>query len=197
MINEAQVAYDASRKNLTFDEVFSWNWEEGVRFELYDGKLIVLSAANIKHQAISGEPQAMFHNYLKGKNCRVFATVAVRLNHATKDDTYFIPDLAVVCDPSKIDKNSIKGAPDLVVEIFSPSTKRFDIIEKRYKYEQAGVKEYWLVDPEVGTVEVALLNETGHFLSRMYSNESVVPVTVLPGFTVDLTEVFDDVWFDE
>jgi len=196
VVNEAKVVNYVTRDDLTFEEVWNYTWQEGIKYELYEGRLIVQAAANSRHQAISGELHALFHNYLKGKKCRVLATVAVRLNHATKDDTYFIPDLTVVCDPLKIDKQSINGAPDMVVEIFSPSSKRFDIIEKRYKYEQAGVKEYWLVDPEIGAVEVALLDETGRYLSRMYSNKNTVPVTVLPGFSVDLTEIFEDLWDD-
>jgi len=196
VVEEARAAYDVSGEKLTYDIVSKWKTAEGERWELLNGMPIKMQSPSPRHQEISGELFAMFSSYLKGKNCKIFPAIDVRLNYNTSDDTYFAPDLAVLCDRKKLDRAGIKGAPDLVIEILSPSTRRYDILVKRREYEKAGVKEYWLVDQEDGVVEVALLNEDGFYRSRTYSNKESIKVGILEDLVINLADVLEDLWAD-
>ncbi len=94
------------------------------------------------------------------------------------DDTVVQTDIVVICDKTKIDRRGCNGAPDMVVEVLSKSSARRDRILKLQKYQSAGVREYWLIDPESNTL-------------HMYSDEDTVPVHVLDGCSIDMKEVFD------
>jgi len=176
-------------KLYTFDEWMSW--DEDVRAEIHDGKLVMMAPPTLEHQEISGAIFAQFHAHLKGKPCKVYAgPVGVRLE--MRDHTVFEPDIIVVCDQSKLEGKIIcTGAPDLVVEILSPSTVRYDTFIKFQKYQAAGVAEYWIVDPESKAVQVFLL-ENGRYVSYMYQSHDVIPVAVLPGCEIALADVFEE-----
>ncbi|GHT69964.1 hypothetical protein FACS1894110_20490 [Spirochaetia bacterium] len=95
----------------------------------------------------------------------------------------------VICDPSKLDDRGCNGAPDLVIEILSPTTARYDKIVKFRKYQQAGVREYWIVDPDSEDVQTFIL-ENDHYIVNTYDENDMAPVSVLPGCTINLKEVF-------
>ena len=97
------------------------------------------------------------------------------------------PDITVVCDPAKLDDRGCKGAPDMVIEIESPSTARYDRILKFNKYREAGVREYWIVDPEERAVFAYTL-KNGEYTAAVY--EDTAPAAVLPGCEIDLGAVF-------
>ena len=100
------------------------------------------------------------------------------------------PDISVVCDSDKLDKIGCKGAPDFIVEILSPSSLRHDRVTKFNLYQEAGVREYWIVDPESQTVQVFLLKD-GHFRAvELYNADAVAEVIVLPGCRISLSDVF-------
>lgn len=166
-------------------------WDDGARYELIDGVPRLMSPApSTAHQEVSGSIFLQIGNYLKGKPCKVFsAPFDVRLCPDGADDTVVQPDISVVCDPSKLDARGCKGAPDMVVEILSPSTLRQDQFVKYHKYLAAGVREYWLVSPEARGVQVYLLRG-GEYVSRMYEGEDAVPVSVLDGCVIALGDVF-------
>ena len=174
-----------------------YSWDDDKRWELIDGVAYAMAAPTAAHQRISRELISQFHGFLRGKPCEVFsAPFDVRLfanqddETDESDDTVVQPDLLVVCDSSKLsDGRSCKGAPDLVVEILSPSTASRDRIVKLQKYLEAGVREYWIVDPNAQTVRVFLLKD-GKFTRRKYGETDIVPVTVLPGLTINLPDVF-------
>ena len=107
-------------------------------------------------------------------------------------DTLVEPDLTVICDPSKLDKYGCKGAPDLVIEILSPSTWRHDCLVKYNLYQRAGVQEYWIVDAEKQVVLVHTLEEGQYHAPRAYTARDTVPVGVLEDCAVDLTAVFSE-----
>ena len=103
------------------------------------------------------------------------------------------PDLSVVCDSNKIDKHGCKGAPDLVIEILSPSTRRHDRLIKIGLYQRAGVREYWIVDPENKAVQVFLQDGGGSLkIHEDYGREYVANVNVLSGCFVELSKVFSE-----
>ncbi|GHU66235.1 hypothetical protein FACS189447_06680 [Spirochaetia bacterium] len=169
-------------------------WDESERCELVNGDLYMMSTPTTEHQRILMELAYQLKDYLKGKPCQVFpAPFAVRLSpHADKsDDTVFEPDIVVICDSSKIDKRGCNGAPDLIIEVISPSTASHDRVRKYNYYQKAGVREYWMVEPEAKTVQACLL-EGDHYVLTAYNDEDTAPVTVLPGCKINLKEVFTE-----
>ena len=107
----------------------------------------------------------MFETYLKGKPCTAIADGTDL--YLTEEDR-FVPDVMVVCDRDKIRRDGVHGAPDLVVEVLSPSTMRNDRMHKKEVYQACGVREYWLVDPENRTIEQYLLREEKLELNAVY-----------------------------
>jgi Uma2 family endonuclease len=167
-------------------------WDEHERCELVDGEVFMLAAPSMEHQRVLMELAYRIRDFLNGKPCKVFpAPFAVRLNPLAdnSDDTVLEPDIVVVCDPSKLDKKGCNGAPDLVMAISSGSTARCDKVEKFRRYQAAGVREYWIVDPDSKTVQACVL-ENGRYILSSYDDTGPAPVTVLPGCEIDLREVF-------
>jgi len=166
-------------------------WDDSKRWELIEGVPYAMSPSpSPMHQTISVQLLRKIGNFLEGKPCKVFhAPFDVRLNADDEDDTVVQPDLLVVCDRSKIDNTGCKGAPDLVVEILSPSTARKDRVLKFQQYQQAGVREYWIVDPETKSVQVCIL-QGGLYVTYMYADTDTAPVRVLEGCEIDLQDVF-------
>ena len=165
-------------------------WEGPERWELIDGVPYMMAAPSVAHQWALSSLHRQIANFLHGKNCIVlFAPLDVRLNADFRDNTVVQPDLLVVCDKSKIDRVGLRGAPDMAVEILSPSTADFDKVDKLALYMKAGVREYWIVDPDAQTVAVHVLGR-GKYSKTVYEKPDSVPVSVLPGCLVDLREVF-------
>jgi Uma2 family endonuclease len=167
-------------------------WDEDIRAEIIDGELYMLAAPTRFHQGILMELAGQLRDFLKGKPCKVYpAPFDVRLfpQDDLSDDTVVEPDIVVVCDSSKLDDRGCNGAPDLIIEILSPSTARFDRVLKFRKYLEAGVREYWIVSPEEQTVEAYIL-DAGRYITKTYDQTDDVPVTVLPGCTIALPPVF-------
>lgn len=126
-----------------------WNLPEGERAELIKGQLIAMAPPSLKHQMISFALARKLADYIESKagDCKVIpAPFAVNL---TADDaTYVEPDISVVCDKSKLTERECMGAPDFVVEVVSPSSRKHDYSTKNTLYSDSGVREYWIVDPE-------------------------------------------------
>ena len=140
------MALPAEKSRYTFADVLKW--DESERVEIIDGEVVMMSPPPSRgHQEISGELFAQIYAYLKGKKCKVYAApFAVRLFEQEGDspedvDTVVEPDISVVCDRDKLDQHGCKGAPDMVVEILSPSTRRHDRMTKFNLYQRAGVRE--------------------------------------------------------
>ena len=152
------MALPAEKTRYTFADVLSWDEDE--RIEIIDGEAFMMATPSRIHQEISGELFRQLANFLEGKQCRVYpAPFGVRLFARDGDgpedvDTLVEPDISVVCDRSKLDQHGCKGAPEMVIEILSPSTLRHDRLVKLNLYDQAGVLEYWIVDPQNRAVQV-------------------------------------------
>jgi len=167
-------------------------WDEDFRAELHDGEVVMMPPPLTVHQEILTELVVQIGIYLRGKKGRVFAApFGVRLfpKNDRSDDTIFEPDIVVICDQEKLDKHGCNGAPDFVIEIISPSTAKYDRVYKLRKYQKAGVREYWIVDPESKSVQVFIL-ENGHYVSIAYDDTEKAPVSVLEGLEIDLQAVF-------
>jgi Uma2 family endonuclease len=180
----------AEEKRYAYQDYITWNSK--IRYELIDGAAYAMAAPSQAHQEILGELHRQLANFLRGKSCKVFvAPFAVRLNSNSFDDIVVEPDLLVVCDKSKLDGKSVKGAPDFIIEILSPFNTRHDTFTKFRHYQRAGVLEYWIVDPVSKSVQVNIL-ENGKYVGRTYSDEDIVVVHTLEGCQINLAEVFYD-----
>ena len=141
-------------------------YQEERREELIGGNVGMMSPASAEHVYTAGSIYNIFKNYLKGKNCIPFSDGL--LVHLT-DENKFVPDMMVVCDRSKIKSDGVHGAPDLVVEVLSPSTAKDDRTRKKEVYEACGVPEYWLVSPTDKSIEVYLLESGKYILHDVYT----------------------------
>ena len=173
-------------------------WPDGERWELINGVAYNMSPApGVVHQRISMELSRQFAMHLKGRPCQVFAApFAVRLAEqlSASDnyvDTVVQPDLVVVCDKSKLDERGCNGAPDLVVEILSPSSAGHDLKTKYDLYERYGVSEYWIIHPAEKTLLVYQLDQQGKYgAAGRFAGDDNVPVLLLGELVVDLADVF-------
>ena len=175
------------------------NWPDEERWELIDGVAYNMSPApNRRHQEILGETFRQAADSLVGKPCRAYiAPFDVRLPEADEDDadttTVVQPDLAVVCDPAKLDDKGCRGAPDFIVEVLSPSTAAKDQIEKVALYERHGVREYWVIHPTDGLVTIHVLGADGRYgMPDVREGKGKIAVTVLSGLEIDLDAVFPE-----
>ena len=131
--------------------------------EIIGGKVVMMASPLINHITIGYNLSRLFGNYLEDKPCRPYPDGTALFLEEGKEE--YKPDMMVVCDPNKIGRDGIYGAPDLVVEILSPSTARYDKKQKKQAYERNGVREYWIVDPANRSIEQYIL-ENGAFVLR-------------------------------
>lgn len=157
-----------------------YNMPEDWRGELIDGFLYQFNAPSIPHQHYAA---MMYHEVMKCKEehdvpCWPFMSPAgVQLDR--DDKTYLLPDFLIVCDPEKVIRRCVYGAPDFVAEVLSPSTRKRDRTLKALKYENAGVREYWMIDEEGGTVVVYDFEHDAP--TRIYSIHDKVPIGISEG----------------
>lgn len=156
---------------------------DGKRAELIDGRIYNMAPPSWTHQRISSYLHNRIYNYIKENNgnCQVLAApFAVFLNDADQKN-YLEPDLTVICDPSKLDERGCHGAPDWVIEIVSPTSRPRDYIKKMMKYAAAGVREYWIVDPEKAQV---MAYQFDCEIVEQYAFGEEVPVGIFEGFSI-------------
>ncbi|MBR1761706.1 MAG: Uma2 family endonuclease [Schwartzia sp.] len=182
-------------------------YKDEPRAEIIRGKTVMMSPSpTIGHNTVAGNVYRIFANFLRGKRCRVFTdNVDVHLD----EENTFVPDVTIVCDRSKLRADGIYGAPDLVVEVLSPSTATRDKGTKKAVYERAGVLEYWIVDPLAKSIDVYHLRENRLELdysyvefpdwewARMTEKERAearlsVKISLYDDLVVDVREVFED-----
>ena len=174
------------RAKLTYEDYAKTPDDE--RWELIDGELIPMASPTVPHQRVDARLGYEFVRLVKQGLGEVFHSIDVVLSpHNT-----FRPDLIFVSSERAdiITHANIQGAPDLVVEIRSPSTAGLDEVTKRQLYERYGVPEYWLADPEAQTVSVLLLGENGYEIVGIYAKSDTFTSPTLEGFSIDLSEIF-------
>ena len=173
-------------------------WADDKLRELIDGFIKIMSpAAKPIHQKVSVEIISELRTFVKRNkcNCKVYHNIDVRLpkNGDIADNKIFDvvqPDICVICDPSKIDDNGCIGAPDLVIEIQSFSTAKYDLNEKFKLYESSGVREYWVVYPNERGIEVFMLQTDGKYDNGTRYERGKIPVTIFNGYEIDLEDIF-------
>ena len=177
-----------TRRKFTYEDYR--NTPDDVRYELLDGELILVPAPNMAHQGISTI-------LLRLIDTLVYLRKLGKVFHAPTDvvfsDTDTVqPDLIFISNERShiITEQNIRGAPDLAIEILSPSTAGRDRTFKRTLYERHGVKEYWMVDPDARNITVLILGENGYELAGIYGEGQTLTSPTLPGFSLNLDEVF-------
>ena len=176
-------------KHYTYADYYTW--KDGRRYELIDGTAYLMEPApQWGHQDIASQLNILIGVFLQGKPGKVFQSpFDVRLNVDAGDDTVLQPDLVVFCDHSKLSGTGCVGAPDMVVEILSPSSRSRDSVLKFNQYLKAGVREYWIVDPESKSVQAFIL-KNGEYSGTTYAGADEAPVHVLEGCVIRLADVF-------
>jgi Uma2 family endonuclease len=182
----------------SYADYLLWQFEE--RVELIKGKIMAMTAPNLKHQRYSGRLSLFIANYLYKKPCELFiAPFDVKLYdrrkaHLPDDKTYSVvqPDLCVICDKNKLTERGCDGAPNWIIEILSPSNSKREMRFKYELYEESGVTEYWLVYPYEQAAYQFVLNEQSekYELKGMYANDDIATPFLFPELKIDLAEVF-------
>lgn len=184
-------------KRYSYADYFRWKFQE--RVELFKGFIHKMSPApSPKHQAVSIFLSSYFYSLLKGKTSKVFAApFDVRLpdyKKATVDELVFTvvqPDICIVCDPEKIDDRGCIGAPDLVIEILTPGNTRKEMGVKFDLYEESGVKEYWLVEPQDKIILVYILKDGKYIGLKPFIEDVHISSTLFPDLSFKVSEVFE------
>ena len=168
-----------------------WNLPEGERAELIDGKFYDMAPPSRIHQQLVMAISNTVQNYIHQNrgNCKVYpAPFAVNLDADDRD--WVEPDISVICDPNKLTDRGCSGAPDLIFEIVSPSSRKLDYGIKNGIYSQSGVREYWIVDPAKEKVVVYYYDRDSD--PSLYSFDSDIPVGIYPGLTIKIDDLLEN-----
>ena len=173
-------------------------WGDDQHWELIDGVAFCMSPGpSRRHQELLLALARPFADYLDGKKCSILVApfdVCLPINTIESDeeiDTVVQPDIVVVCDPEKLTDRACKGAPDLIVEILSPSTLKRDITTKYELYQRHGVKEYWLMYPNDKTLLVYRLSDDSKYAApEVFGEGDIVAVSLLGDLAIDMGKVF-------
>lgn len=194
MVKEEATAYGLKRQGeYTLEDYYAI--PDDIRVELIDGVIYDMSAPTFTHQDLAFELAVFLRNYIKDKKgkCKTYVSpIDVQLDR--DDKTMVQPDVIVVCDRDKIMNRCLYGAPDFVIEILSPSTSKKDSTIKLKKYKAAGVREYWMVDPDEKKVVVYDWNKSD--IPVVYGFDAKVLVGIFDGeCVIDFAEIFEEIAF--
>jgi Uma2 family endonuclease len=195
----AEIAYDYSKdtenQKWTYSDYKNWELKPGERFELINGGAYAMAAPGTEHQRILTTLLGEFYIFFKGKKCSPFAApFDVRLFYKDddSDNTVVQPDLVVVCDAEKLAKEGCRGAPDLVIEILSPSNTAMEMQRKLLLYRSAGVPEYWIVNPDQKTVEMFYLKDLS-YSTNFFTAETTIQSTVFSELQIPVELLFAEI----
>lgn len=194
---------EVKEPDMSYGGIYSYadylQWTIEARYELIKGKVFKMSPAPSRaHQKLSMNISGQLWNFLRHKSCQVFsAPFDVRLPRKSKNDkdviTVVQPDVCVICDPKKLDDRGCIGAPDIVIEILSPGNNDKELRNKYEVYEESGVKEYWIISPQNKTFFRYTLVDDSYQASKLMISGDVIETPILPGFQLDLTELFNEI----
>ena len=165
-----------------------WNLPEEERAELINGKFYDMAPPSRIHQKLVMELSATIREYIKKNHgsCEVYpAPFAVNLDADDKD--WVEPDISVICDPNKLTDRGCSGAPDLIFEIVSPASRKMDYGLKNTIYSQAGVREYWIVDPAKERTTVYHYEDDA--APAIYTFSQEIPVGIYDGLTIRISDL--------
>ncbi|MDR2662274.1 MAG: Uma2 family endonuclease [Treponema sp.] len=177
---------------MTYADYKNWNPDETGRYELIYGTVHAMSAPTLQHQEVLTQLLVEIGTFLRGKPCKVYAApVDVRLFYEEdeSDDTVVQPDLIVICDEKKRRPEACRGAPEFAVEILAPSNTASEMERKFELYRQAGVGEYWVIDPQNKILHAHHFHN-GQILTRFFGKNDRAPIETLQGLEITLAAVF-------
>ena len=176
----------------TYADYLMWNIKD--RVEILKGKIFKMSPApTISHQGISFNLSGLFFMYFHNKPCKVFASPfdVVLKNKNGKEDTVVQPDLCVVCDPEKLaDGKRCQGAPDLIIEILSPGNSKKEMVNKYELYEEAGVREYWVVRPDYKEITQFVLENNKYRTLPPIVEGTIIHSALFPELSLQTEDIF-------
>ena len=173
-------------ESYTIEDIYAL--PDGERAELIDGHIYYMAPPSYKHQKLVMELSAIIRNYIKQHKgtCEVLpAPFAVYLDEI--NNTYVEPDISVICDPNKLDDKGCKGAPDWIIEIVSPASRKMDYLLKLFKYHSAGVREYWIVD--IAKNRITVYNFNHDYSIEEYSFTDTVKAGIYEDLSIDFSEI--------
>jgi Uma2 family endonuclease len=184
-------------KTYSYADYLTWKFQE--RLEIFKGRLFKMSPApSTTHQKVASNLHGILWNKFKNHSCNLFsAPFDVRLldkKKSTNDSEIFTvvqPDLCVICDENKLDKRGAFGAPDLVIEILSPGNSKKELKYKFDLYEEAGVLEYWIVNPEDKTFLIYVLRDDQFIGMHPLIEEDQIKSPLFPQLDFILEEIFN------
>ena len=178
-------------KQYTYDDYLKL--DDDNRYELIEGELFLVPSPNFQHQRITGTIFQILAGYIdmNNKGVVIVAPFDVVLDEPSNNNT-FQPDILFVSKErfNIIEDQRINGAPDLVIEVLSPSTSKRDRGKKSKRYFNSGVKEYWLVDPTDQLIEVFIPGEKDWNRAGVYDEEDILTSPLLPGLQIKLKDIF-------
>ena len=178
---------DFARNKDTYTIDYIYALPDGERAELINGQIYYMATPTRTHQRISMALSRMIGNYIesRGGDCEIYAApFGVFLNNDEKN--YYEPDISVICDISKLDEKGCHGAPDWIIEIVSPGNKTMDYFKKLFRYQAAGVREYWIVDP---MQQLIMVYDFEYDNFEQYSFFDKVKVGIYEDFEIDFQEI--------
>lgn len=183
-------------KTYTYADYLTWRFKE--RVELIKGWIYKMSPAPRRiHQEVEGNLYFYLRRFFEHDSCKIYQSpLDVRLSQKGFEDqsveTVVQPDVSVICDQSKLDKNGCNGAPDLIIEVLSPSTAKKDFTEKFNLYEENGVKEYWIANPEGRSLQIFYLEKEKYEELELYEEkDEIIQSKLFPGLKFPMTDIFE------
>jgi len=179
-------------KIVDLEEFLQMDKENEHRLEYFDGEVVCLEPPSVEHQRVLLNIAAKFRNYFRGKSCEVFISpLDVWLTNEEKTAKVKVqPDLIVICDKTGLMENAYEGVPVLVIEIISISSQTHDRIRKYITYMEFGIKEYWIINPKLKTVEVYTLEKGEYKQAAIYKSDDCAVSQTFKELKIHLDEIF-------
>lgn len=181
------------KKYISYQEFLELDEASDDYFEYIDGQIYNEASPSTLHQRISVNFTAEFRNYFKTRQCEIFhAPFDVKLKNEKEENiNKVIPDITVVCDKTGLNEKNYIGVPTLIVEILSPSNQSHDLITKMNLYQRFGVKEYWIVNPKLKSIQIYALNsEELYEQAGVYKNNDLVESSIFSDLKINLEDIF-------
>jgi len=179
-------------KSVSLEEFLEMDKENEDRLEYFDGEVVYLASPSVEHQRVLLNIATEFRNYFKGKSCETFISpLDVWLKNEEKTAKVKVqPDLMVICDKTGLKENEYTGLPTLIIEIISPSNQSHDRIKKYNTYMDFGVKEYWMVNPKLKTIEIYVLEKDEYIQAAIYKGDDYAISHIFKELMIHLEDIF-------
>lgn len=192
-VREGSIAYEMPPRKVSYEEFLEISEESEQRLEYIDGEIYLLASPKIDHQMILGEMHIAFHEWFRGKKCKVMlAPFDIKLQRSNGERNVVQPDLMVICDleEKRNEKGKYDGVPALVVEIISEGTRKKDFIRKLDLYLSCGVREYWIVDPINSEVDLFQFEDGDILNKNTFKGKDTVKSFEFSGLAIPVERIF-------